>query len=362
MQLPEIFYWLYLNKTRLFQSKTSFETLKMFTNIEDLFHIKPENLPNFGLNARQCELIRSFNLSYIEKDITWLGQPNHHIIGINDQNYPNFLKQIHSPPLLLYIKGDPSCLSNQQLAIVGSRKPTPAGQKIAFQFAEILASTGLTITSGLAYGIDAACHQGALQSGKTIAVLGTSLDRVYPTKHHDLFEAISKNAAVVSELAIGTPPLKENFPLRNRIISGLSLGVLVVEAALKSGSLITAKLALDQNREVFAIPGSIFNQQSQGCHHLIRQGALLVGSPADILSELSIKFQIDNKLKQQKLEEMVDLDQEHYTILQKIGYEVTNIEALLVASSHSLEKMNSILLNLELQSLIKSVPGGYCRT
>jgi DNA processing protein len=206
---------------------------------------------------------------------------------VNDGRYPPLLREIPQAPPVLFVHGDPDCLRVPQLAMVGTRNPTPSGRETARQFAAHLAGAGMIITSGLALGIDAAAHQGALAGGgRTIAVMGTSLDRVYPAKHRDLARAIAERGALVSELPTGTPALAENFPRRNRLISGLALGVLVVEAALQSGSLITARLALDQGREVFAIPGSIHNPLAKGCHALIRQGAKLVETANDIVEEL----------------------------------------------------------------------------
>ncbi|MEE8482340.1 MAG: DNA-processing protein DprA, partial [Acidiferrobacterales bacterium] len=211
------------------------------------------------------------------QDIDWLAEEDSHLVSVADEAYPDLLREIPDPPALLYIKGDPVALSLPQLAIVGSRNPTPVGLENANAFAGALASTGLVVTSGLALGIDTAAHRGALDGGgNTIAIAGTGVDRIYPARNHTVAHEIAKHGALVSEFPLATPPLRENFPRRNRILSGLSLGTLVVEAALRSGSLITARLAAEQGREVFAIPGSIHSPQSRGCHQLIRQGAKLV--------------------------------------------------------------------------------------
>ena len=196
---------------------------------------------------------------------------------LHDARYPELLKQIADPPSILFVQGDVSLLAKWQIALVGSRNPSASGRDTAYEFSRYLAQDGITINSGLAMGIDAASHQGALAAGgKTIAVIGTGLDRVYPAKHRELAHEIASTGAIVSEFALGTSPRAENFPRRNRIISGLSLGTVVVEAAVKSGSLITARMAMEQGREVFAIPGSIHNPLARGCHQLIRQGAKLV--------------------------------------------------------------------------------------
>ena len=223
----------------------------------------------------------------------WLSQPGNHVVHFQDAAYPALLKQIADPPPLLFVRGDRDYLAQPQLAIVGSRNPTHTGRALAREFAAHLASFGLTITSGLASGIDGAAHQGAIEAGgTTLAVTGTGLDRVYPARHRDLAHRVAENGALVTEFPPGTAPLAANFPRRNRLISGLSLGTLVVEAALRSGSLITARSALEQGREVFAIPGSIHNPLARGCHALIRDGAKLVESgewvqPGDPVLELT---------------------------------------------------------------------------
>jgi len=210
-----------------------------------------------------------------------------HILTLHDPAYPALLKEIADPPPLLFVRGDPAVLSRPQLGIVGSRNPTPGGRSLAEDFARSLSRCGLVVTSGMALGIDAAGHRGALRGGgTTLAVAGTGPDRIYPARHRDLARAIVEQGAIISEFAPGTPALPSNFPRRNRIISGLSLGVLVVEAACRSGSLITARLAAEQGREVFALPGSIHNPLARGCHHLIRQGAKLVEDIEDIVEEL----------------------------------------------------------------------------
>ncbi len=222
-------------------------------------------------------------------DLEWLeASDKHHIITLNSPEYPQRLKQINDAPALLYVHGNLSILRDPQLSIVGSRNPTQSGHNNAYEFAKYLGQTGLCITSGLALGVDGAAHQGAIDgNGPTIAIIATGIDRVYPAKHRELAHKIVESGAIVSEFPIGTHPDSRHFPRRNRIISAMSYGVLVVEAALKSGSLITARLAMEQNREVFAIPGSIHNPLAKGCHQLIRQGAKLVETAEDILEEMS---------------------------------------------------------------------------
>lgn len=227
----------------------------------------------------------------------WALEPHQSIISLYDSAYPSLLKEISDPPILLYVRGDISLLSDPQLGIVGSRNSTRLGVETAKDFAQYLSSVGVTITSGLAAGIDAAAHQGGLSGqGKTVSVVGTGLDRVYPASNRALARQIAEEGVMVSEYPLGTKPMPHHFPQRNRIISGLSMGILVVEAALKSGSLITAKMAMEQGREVFAVPGAINNPHARGCHQLIRSGAKLVESGQDVLEELSplLNFALDN--------------------------------------------------------------------
>jgi DNA processing protein len=280
------------------------------------------------------------------------------------------LRQIPYPPPLLFVHGDPDCLRAPQLAIVGTRNPTPPGRETAHRFAAHLAGAGLAITSGLALGIDAAAHQGALSGdGRTIAVMGTSLERVYPAKNRDLAHAIAERGALVSELPIGTPAAAENFPRRNRLISGLALGVLVVEAAARSGSLITARAALDQGREVFAIPGSIHNPLAKGCHALIRQGmAKLVETADDILEELgSLAAAGAEKSTLSTVAPSAGaapdwLDDDYRQLLAAIGDGPAGVDLLVERCGLTAEVVSSMLLILELEGYVAAVPGGlYCR-
>jgi DNA processing protein len=266
------------------------------------------------------------------------------------------------------------------LAIVGSRNPTHAGKDIAHDFALYLANMGMTITSGMALGIDAAAHQGALDSlndsgshGLTVAVMGTGLDRVYPAKHRDLAHNIAKNGVLVSEYAPGTPALPGNFPRRNRIISGLSMGVLVVEAAVQSGSLITARLASEQGREVFAVPGSLHHPLAKGCHALIRQGAKLVETAEHILEELggfagmfseadgkNQSFAQNSEQKQEtELNLAINVDDEYKQVLKCIDFEPTSVDKVVERSGLTADAVCSMLLVLELQGYVTALSGGY---
>jgi DNA processing protein len=272
------------------------------------------------------------------------------------------LLQIPDSPPLLYIHGNVDILSSLQLSMVGSRNPTVSGRRTAKEFAGCLATAGLTITSGLALGIDAASHTGALDVGKpTIAVMGTGLDRVYPASNRDLAHRIAEHGALVSEFPIGTPPKPENFPQRNRIISGLSLGTLVVEAATRSGSLISARCATEQGREVFAIPGSIHNPLSRGCHALIRQGAKLVETAQDIMDELgslAAAATSTSSSVSESTEHGPELATDYMQLLDSMGYSNASVDMLVETSGLTPAIVSSMLLQLELKGFIASCPGG----
>ncbi len=290
------------------------------------------------------------------------------LIGYDDDYYPERLKQIYDPPLVLYTVGNKALLSSPQIAVVGSRGATAMGRENAFSFSRQLSIQGITITSGLALGIDADAHKGALAGGgNTIAVVATGLDRVYPSRHKKLAnEILEKNGLIISEFVPGTIPKPGFFPKRNRIISGLSEGVLVVEATIKSGSLITARCALEQNREVFAIPGSIHNPQSKGCHWLIKQGAKLVEEYADILDEVNIPIETSLHLVMNKEETSEDKKSEEQglfnePLLDNVGYEVTPIDVVVSRSKLPINAVLTQLTMLELKGLVSAVPGGYIR-
>ncbi|NQD36070.1 DNA-protecting protein DprA [Permianibacter sp. IMCC34836] len=295
-----------------------------------------------------------------------------HLICPDDPRYPALLRDLPDPPLLLYVLGNAELLADPQLAIVGSRNPTPPGRDNAVAFAKALAESGLTITSGLALGIDAAAHEGALLGkGPTIAVAGTGVDRVYPASHRELAHRIvAGGGALISEFALGTPPLKHQFPQRNRIISGLSLGTLVVEAALSSGSLITARQALEQGREVFAIPGSIHNPMAKGCHQLIRQGAKLVETAKDVLEELGALIPLTLTSPTSAGAEAAStvnpidrdgLDAEQLQLLAEMGFDPVSPDELIARTGFGADVVAGMLLTLELNNVIAAVPGGYLR-
>ena len=293
----------------------------------------------------------------IDYDLSWLAQENNLAITINDPDYPSQLKEIADPPPILFVRGNPELLPLPQIAIVGSRNPSSLGEETAFNFAKTLCRHGFVITSGLALGIDAASHRGALNAnGNTVAVAGTGLDRVYPARHKELATEIVNNGVMISEFPPGTTAKANHFPRRNRIISGLCQGLLVVEAAKQSGSLITARMALEQNREVFAIPGSIHNPLARGCNALIREGAKLVETTQDILEELNQYYQEDNKLLPYTMESMLDLEQQ--TLLNRVMFSPTSIDNLVENTGESVEAISSMLLILELQGYLEATAGG----
>ena len=279
------------------------------------------------------------------------GSPLRSVIPLGDPRYPSTLLEAADPPLLLYAQGEPDWLQAPAVGMVGSRRPTPQGLENAGRFAEQLSQAGLTVVSGLATGIDGAAHEGALrQAGRTVAVVGTGLDRVYPSKHLDLAHRIARMGLIVSEYPLGTPPLAANFPRRNRIIAGLSRGVLVVEAALQSGSLISARLALESGREVFAIPGSIHSAQSHGCHALIKQGATLVETVDDILTELQWGQRPPPPPQD------VPLTQTD-PVLEALAFDPVNLDALIARTGWSPSALHAHLLDLELNGQVARLPG-----
>jgi DNA processing protein len=296
----------------------------------------------------------------VASDLEWLERSGSAIVLSIDPEYPPLLRQTASAPAALYVQGPVSLLASRQLAMVGSRSPTPAGRSTAREFAAWFARAGFTVTSGLATGIDAASHEGALKGdGATIAVFGTGLDRVYPSANRALAERIREHGALVSEFPPGTAPLPANFPQRNRIIAGLSLGTLVVEATTRSGSLSTARHALEAGRGVFAIPGSIHSPLSRGCHQLIKNGAKLVEEGGDVTEELGFSLP---KERLTATPEAVrggrELDKEYEMLLDALGFEPATIDRLVVRTTLPSESIASMLLILELEGRVAALPGG----
>ncbi len=293
---------------------------------------------------------------HIEQSRAWLQQADCHLLTIDDPHYPPLLREISDPPLVLFVQGSAQLLSDPQIAMVGTRHPGPHGASTARAFARDFTENGLTVTSGMALGIDGACHQGALDvHGQTIAVWGTGLANCYPRRHRRLAEEILANGgALVSEQPPGTAPHAGLFPLRNRIISGLSLGTLVVEASLNSGSLITARLAMEQNREVFAIPGSIHNPRARGCHRLLRDGAILVETVDDVLQALRLPLH-------RALAEAPSQTQVTHPLWRWLGHDPVTADWLALQSDMPIHQVLQGLMELELDGLVLHTPQGYCR-
>jgi DNA processing protein len=292
----------------------------------------------------------------------WLDAPNHHIIDSTSDDFPELLRQIPGPPTLLYVVGNKDALHLPALAVVGSRNPTSGGVQNAYYFSNHLARSGFCIVSGLAQGIDTAAHEGALDAGATtVAFLGHGIDRVYPAENRELAHRIATDGALCSEYPLGSPPRREHFPQRNRLISGISLGTLVVEAARRSGSLISARLASEQGREIFAIPGSIHNPLSRGCHQLIKQGAKLVESADDIVSELGplVGHLMQNAdLQTHETSEDSPFDSEYETLLSALSYDPASADQLAEHSGLTIDQVSSMLLILELEGKILVQAGG----
>jgi DNA processing protein len=353
---PHIKYWLALVRLHGIGSQTILKLLEHFQP-DQVFSASRATLEMAGCGQKLIEALQNPNWSLVEQDLEWLQQPENFALTLHDDQYPVQLKEIANPPPVLFVKGDPSVLTTPQIAIVGSRNPSAMGVKTALEFAQALAGAGLTITSGMALGIDAASHQGAIQAlGHTIAVAGTGLDRVYPACHKQLARQIVDHGALISEFPPGTLAKASHFPRRNRIISGLCLGLLVVEAAQQSGSLITARLALEQNREVFAIPGSIHNPLARGCNALIRQGAKLVETAEDIFEELVFYNQSHREIEQKNTQ--IGLDLEQQKLLNLIAYNPTTVDTLVQESGWSVDAISSMLLVLELKGYIAAAAGG----
>lgn len=303
------------------------------------------------LSSAQCDaLLGEPEAALLQATLAWLDQPGNSLLTLADVDYPKSLLEIGDPPAVLYCKGRRSLLDQPGLGVVGSRNATPQGVRDAEAFAHALSDAGFTIISGLALGIDAAAHRGGLAgAGSSIAIIGTGLDRIYPARNKALAHQLAESGLVISEFALGTPPLPGHFPRRNRLISGLSRGVLVVEAAPDSGSLITARVATEQGREVFAIPGSIHSPLARGCHALIKQGAKLVESAADILDELAWP---------QRLVPPAWPEQAADPVLDALDGAPATLDALAQRTGLTLDALSAKLLALELEGQIASMPGG----
>jgi DNA processing protein len=334
---------------------------------------------HYGLGAAAIGALRAPDQARLQADLAWLGLPRHHLLGWHSPDYPALLRSGAHPPAALFVVGDPSLLWHPQVAVVGSRRPSAGGRDNARQFARAFGRAGLAVTSGLAEGIDSAAHLGALETSRTVAVIGTGPDRCYPAGNVDLMQRIADHGAVVSEHPPGTAGIRQHFPSRNRLIAGLSLGTLVVEAAVRSGALITARLAVEAGREVFALPGSIHNPMARGCHRLIRQGAGLAETPEEVIAALApLAITLSEALRGRLAEaaagsvsgvgasfgnqgsELVG-DPEELLLWRSLGHDPVNLDQLAERTGLTVGPLSAMLLAMELDGKISAEHGRYSR-
>jgi DNA processing protein len=365
-------YWLALIRAPNIGAARFAKLLQHFKHPRAVFEADKSEWQALKLNDKLISYLQAPNWQAVEKDLQWLEKPQRQLLTLHHSDYPPLLSEIKHPPPILFIHGDSTLLFSQQIAIVGTRNPSKEGQHIATEFAKYLSHQGFTITSGLALGIDGASHWGALTaSGKTIAIAGTGLDRVYPPQHRDLAYKIVESGALVSELPIGTPTHRQYFPIRSRIVSGLSLATLVIETPSKSGALYTAEHAKTQGREIFAVPGSINNNLVKGCHKLIKQGAKLVDQASDIIDELSIstiKPLVSKPIKPHTskppiakpeiTQVPVDNENEDMPLLKYLKLGPISIDNLVEQSGLPAGEVSSMLLMLELNGQVVIKAGG----
>jgi DNA processing protein len=354
--------WISLGNIHGIGPQTFCQLLRSFGTPSQIYSATYTQLKQLTSDNIAATITQGADENSLADSLTWLSQPNNHLITLADAEYPKSLLEITDPPPFLYAKGRLDLLNQPSIAVVGTRNASVQGEKNAEAFAYDLCGYGLCIVSGLALGIDGAAHRGALKAkGGTIAVVGTGLDIVYPAKHRNLAHQIAENGLIISEFSLGTPSKPQNFPKRNRIISGLSLGCLVVEANLQSGSQITARLAAEQGREIFAIPGSIHSPMSKGCHQLIKQGAKLVDCTQDIVEEL--KLQAISVAKPLHSNAKVEAnnhsdDTSGSNLLDAMGFEAISLEHLVSISGLTVSEVSSMLMILELEGKVASLTGG----
>jgi DNA processing protein len=353
---PQLAGWLRLELTDGVGLLTAHKLLARFHTPEAVFNATHSELRALVKPAQADALSRppsALLASLAEATLAWQQQPGNQLLTLDHPDYPKLLHELAAPPLMLYAQGRVELLARRSLAVVGARNASAQGVLNAGRMAQALSEAGLTIISGLALGIDAAAHAGGLSGkGGTVAVIGTGADRIYPRRNEMLARRIAEEGCIVSEYALGTPPLKDNFPRRNRVISGLTRGVLVVEAAAKSGSLITARLAADQGRDVYAMPGSVHATLSKGCHQLIREGARLVETAADVLRDMQMLTDGAAGAGPALDDSFVDL------VLEAIGDDIAQAELLAVRLGQSAAELQRQLLALELAGLVERLPGG----
>jgi len=342
--------WLTLSQISGLGNESLRQLLQAFGSPSEILSTPAASLKEFIRPAVANAIVNAGNEDFVDAVSAWLEDPQNHIVTLAEADYPQALLNIPDPPLLLYVKGRLDLLNHSSLAIVGSRNASTQGIRNSEAFARSASEAGLCIVSGMAHGIDTAAHVGGLGGkGSSIAVVGTGLDKVYPSANRDLAHQLAQHGTLISEFPLGMPPLAHNFPRRNRIISGLSLGCLVIEATLQSGSLITARMALEQGREVFAIPGSIHMPQSKGCHALIKQGAKLVENANDILEELGWYSATVNA---------ATINETEHPVFAHLGFDPVDIDSLSQRSGLTIEALSAILLQLELDGRVATLAGG----
>jgi DNA processing protein len=356
--------WAILTRAPALNIPILLQALEKFGTAECLVTATDASLAEVGVAKSTRDFLSSPRAAPNAAERRWLDDSHHRVLPFNDPLYPALLRLAQHQPIALYVAGSVDALADPQLAVVGSRNPTHQGRETAERFCEYLAGRGLAVTSGLAAGIDSAAHRGALKAdGITVAVLGSGADIIYPRSSRSLSEEIRRRGALISEFPLGTPPRRENFPQRNRLIAALTLGLLVVEAARRSGSLITARLAKAMGRPVFAIPGSIYSPLSRGCHELIRQGAKLTETAHDILSDLNFSaFFAQCRGAAEGTSSAANLatgmDKEHKILLDALGFDPADLDVLVVRTGFKPEAVSSMMLILELEGHVQAAPGG----
>jgi DNA processing protein len=360
--LEDIQRWLTLNQIPGLGNAGLCQLLAKFGSPAAIFNASISQLREVVSTEIAEKINLGIDIDTISPTLKWLEKDNAHLITLADENYPKQLLEISNPPAVLFAIGNLHWLNHPAIAMVGSRSATPQGEKNAEDFAMNLCNQGLCVVSGMALGIDGAAHRGALKAnGATIAVVGTGLDIVYPARHRDLAHKIAERGLIISEFALGTPSKAQNFPRRNRLISGLSLGCLVVEANVDSGSLITARLATEQGREVFAIPGSIHSPVAKGCHQLIKQGAKLVENTQDILEEinwLDLKKNLSSISPSGLMTHMGTNPSEPNVVLTSMGFDPVDFDTLQSLTRLTTEALSSMLMLLELENKVTVLLGG----
>lgn len=355
-------FWVALNLVLSDSLRPAQKIVGHFARLSDIFSASSDELMALGLEKNKArELLSPSLFDQARRVLDWAEKMGHSVLTCDDEDYPETLREIFDPPFVLYGAGNMDVLREPAVAVVGARRPTPYGRTIAERLAKDLAACGLVVVSGMALGIDSLAHWGALAEGKTVAVLGSGLDNIYPRVNQSLFQKIAERGAVLSEFPPAMPPLGFHFPLRNRVISGLSLGVAVVEATRHSGSLITARLALEQNREVMAVPGNITSDLSRGTNWLIKSGAKLVEAWEDVVEEFSSplreRFLARRMEERKRMPELTPEEKEIFDHLK--ADELTHIDELVEASDISVSEILGRLLNLELKGLVRQAPGKY---